>query len=186
MDKISAMHRKQLLTLACAAGILAGGACFLPPPRPVSPPPPPPPNVQGVHQICVIVTNISDTQRIDPAQFGRWITQDINDHREVHWPRAHLGDRRSNDDAELRISIAKELATPDQENSAQPDYQYSFHVNLTAALVKPDGTVLWKGREQDFRSRANRVDTADPLQSHTFAEWVRYDVAYRIVDQMLF
>ena len=63
------MFEKKMLTLCCAIGILAFGACFLPPlPQRQPPPPPIRSGLRGLSNVEVAVANQS-VAKIDVASF---------------------------------------------------------------------------------------------------------------------
>src|ERR1035438_9069294 len=75
------MLEKKLLTLACAAGILACGACFLPPLPEHHRPPPLPARLAlaGIQSIRVSVTNTSESHHLDPSDLALAVTKSINE-----------------------------------------------------------------------------------------------------------
>lgn len=182
------MFGKKLLTFACALGILAIGACFLPPlPEHRTPAPPPPVSVHGVHSICVKVTNVSETHHIDPVTFGRWIVEAINRSRQPGWPRAHVGEPNNSGDAILQVSIENESAIPDQANNAQPNPRYTYTLWVDAELLTPSGLVIWKDSRPDYLSRGLLLaETGDPWRSTRFARWVHDYVCAVLVARTLF
>ncbi|HKF48175.1 MAG TPA: hypothetical protein VKB38_12515 [Terracidiphilus sp.] len=137
------MHRKQLVTLGSAVGILACGACFLPPPRPAPPRPRPHLNLHGSNRIRVTVTN-SGTQAIDTAMLERCLVGSINHRRPAGVPAAVGGGNAQNNDAVLQVTVENETATPEPQRSSRDVSTWDVKVTLSATLAQAGGT--WYGR----------------------------------------
>lgn len=181
------MLEKKLLTLACALGILACGACFLPPLPEHRPPAPPPPIASlGVNNICVSVTNRSDAPHIDPAVFAGRVIVNINRRSPAGAPRARFCGGAS-PDATLQISIAGESVALEQSNPPSANLRYTFHLRIDATLVTPDGAVLWTDSRPDYQSNTLTLPgSANPWKSPGFDAWVHHQVCDRLVSRMLF
>lgn len=139
------MLGKKLLTIVCALGILASGACFGPidhgPPRPAPPPLRP---MEGVHTIRVTVTNASDTKHFASSRLAQSVIDQIN----------YLSKRRNSGlhaigsegakpaDAVLAVTILTE--TPYSVNRVGPIGQADWKVacKASAILTANDGRVI--------------------------------------------
>src|SRR5271168_4638715 len=102
---------KKLITLACAVGILACGACFLPPPRMHTPPPTVPPNLLGINRIRVVASNTSPTQHLDAAQLSLWLANQISGQARNATITGFSAQQAKNEDAVLEVTILNESAT---------------------------------------------------------------------------
>ena len=144
------MFAKKLLTLACAAGILALGACFLPP-IPVRKPPPVPPRIdfRGIRRLCVSVSVKPEAQHIDASHLAVDIVESINQRVEQHIIRAHFVCRPS-DDGTLQVDLLSESAAL-QPNSASPATSlWGITVTLNATLTDREKNVVWRAANVEF------------------------------------
>jgi hypothetical protein len=179
------MVRKKLVTLACAVGLLACGACFLPPlPQPAPPPLRLP--LGRSRAVRVEVTNDAPTHHIDPVEFRGWIVAAINLQRQPVVPPAHIDGEASPDDAVLQIHIVDESAIAEPANPAVANAA-AVQVTLDATLTRPDGAIVWRQMHRLYRSDARYrfADSADPWSSPSFAAWVHDSVCHTLVSQML-
>lgn len=141
------MLGKKLLTLACVAGIVALGACFLPPiPAPL---PPPRIDLHGIRHLCVTVSNKTEPQPIDPSTLAAHTAQWIDRRVDGRILRATASCAPS-DDGTLHLEMLSESATP-QENSASPGpSRWCVAVTLNATLTDRSGAVVWRAANFEF------------------------------------
>jgi hypothetical protein len=156
------MLGKKLLTLACAAGILAFGACFGGFDKP-SPPPPLAPRIdlQGIQSIQVVVKNASQSHHLDPSALAQAVVNRINWLTEGTGIRAH--DQTYPADAFLDITVLKESATPISPLFATDVNQWSILVSTSATLTRVDGLVIW--RETRVSNPLSRRFTAGDVEN---------------------
>jgi hypothetical protein len=181
------MLGKKLLTLACAAGILAFGACFGPIHEP-SPGPPLPPRIdlQGIRSIQVAVKNVSDSHRINPSDLAQAVVNRIN------WRTGETGIRAYNQtypaDAFLDITVLKESATPIRPPFADDVKRWSILVSTSATLTRVDGQVIW--RETGFKNapfhRFAAEDAEKLWTEPTVRELLPLDVSGGLVHRMFY
>jgi hypothetical protein len=136
------MLEKKLLTLLCALGILACGACFLPP----SQGPPPPPlysGLRGVHTIRVEVANVSESHHVDAAEMAREVAQAINGQQWKSAVSAFVDEKKGDADAVLKITIDGETVEQKSPDKSGSSSCCLFHINDSATLVKRTGEVIW-------------------------------------------
>lgn len=177
------MRRKKLFTAACAAGILACGACFLPPPRPAAPPLAP--DLRASRRIRVEVANVSPTQHTPPPRFSRTLVEQMN----YRLARANIKARTNTDaqagDAVLHIEILQESVTskPAPSFPRQAGVVFNFSVIFNGTLTAANGAVIWHV--------TNRTCTSQPLYvSNAAAPWddsshvMDYLLAHDVVDQI--
>jgi hypothetical protein len=183
------MLSKKLVTLACAAGILACGACFLPP-LPVHGPPPPPLrlDLQGIHRIRVEVTDASATHHLDAPQLASWIASQITAQARRAGVTGFAAGQTSDEDAVLTVSILSESANLQSSVSTSDGKQNrEIEVSLAAALTRRDGQAVW--RESDGSYRASRLlaqePEADLWKEPVVQGWLIRGVGNRLVYRML-
>jgi hypothetical protein len=133
------MLGKKLLTVACALGILALGACFGPvgeyrPPRP-------PMNLfTGIQTVRVVITNSSPSHYLDPAVIQRDVVTDFNisgNQTNVHAVIEGDGD------STLTLDVAEEDAHQIKGNAGGKSASWQFHAVGMAKLTNREGQVLW-------------------------------------------
>jgi hypothetical protein len=178
------MVRKKLITLACAAGIVACGACFLPPPHE---PPPPPPRIDlsGSRAIRVEVTNASAAQHIDPADLSRWIAVSINAQRRAGIPPARADGKAGEGDAVLRVSIVDEslVNAPTTQGSSNA---VQIQLTLDATLTRPGGAIVWQETKHPYRSNGDYILSAsgDSWIWKSEKAWVQHPFCTLLVARM--
>lgn len=175
------------MTVVCAIGILACGACFLPPPRQTLPPPPRI-DLRGSRDISVVVTNVSETHHIDADAFGRWIADAINEDSGPSGPKAHGGGKPNPGEAVLQISIKKESAESRTDTIPPALSVWTLSTTIDAMLLAADGTVVLHLSNDEYRSNARRraSDSQDIWRSQTVESWLRYYVARNFAPKVLF
>jgi hypothetical protein len=175
------MVEKKLLTLACAAGILACGACFLPP-LPEHQPPPLPPrlSLQGIQSIQVSVTNASESHHLNPTDLAQSVIQSINEQATETGVSAY--DQRYARDAVLEIIVLSESATP----STTSDKKVSFMIGITATLTRQDGAVIWRETDAKYPFSYNLTSdrSADTWQNAFLRTWLTNMLGTRLVHRM--
>ena len=178
------MVKKKVRTLACAVGILACGACF----NTWGPPTPPlAPRIKsnGVHSIDVEVTNVSESQHIDPSTLARLVAESVNAYSEDTKVKAHARSDARSEDTVLKITILDESAVRDPSRVLPSDMlPWSIDLNLSATLKQKDGQVLWQEKENHYRvqSWSKAVDTTYPWKDPS----VSYSLSYDVIRGMLF
>lgn len=178
------MVRTKLITLACAVGILACGACFLPPP----PQPPPPPlriDLRGSRAIRVEVTNTSATRHVDPDDMSRWIVASINAQRREGIPAARAGGEPAEGDAVLRVSILAESLVS-RPTTQGPSNAVQIQLTIDATLTRPDGAIVWQEREHPYRSNGDYIlsSSGDSWIWKSEKAWVHYSLCNLLVARM--
>jgi hypothetical protein len=137
------MRRKKLLTLGCAAGILACGACFLPPPH--EPPPPLPPNLAAVHTIAIQVEDTTTENRLDPVPMSEATARNFNRLWADFRVRAKPFGAESKSDSVLRITVRRKTESCSLSGGKMfCSYEMIASFTVTAA----DGSVLQNKAEQ--------------------------------------
>lgn len=177
------MHRKKLFTVACALGILACGACFLPPPRPAAPPLAP--DLRASRRIRVEAANTSPTQHIPPQRFGSTLVGRMNDRLARADIKARTNTEPKTGDAVLHIEILQESVTskPAPSYPKQAGVVFNFSVVFNGTLTAANGAVVWHV--------TNRTCTSQPLYvSNVDAPWndsshvIEYLLAQDVVNQI--
>lgn len=140
------MLEKKLVTLACAAGILACGACFLPPPQ--QHPPTPPPvrrGLEGVHELRVEVANVSKSHRLEASALAAEVANIVRaqSHGRIT---AHISKEAGDGDAVLRIVISNENATPVPRPGESE--MWRFEIGTAATLTRTGGALVWTASDQ--------------------------------------
>jgi hypothetical protein len=190
MRENAGMLEKKLLTLGCAVGILACGACFLPP-LPEHQPPPPPVRLDfhGIRKIRVEVINNAAAHGIDPDALGGWIEFGIKTQARAAGVKAFSQTESANKDADavLHVNVLSETAVPVNLDSSGSDKQWNFQVNLSAVLAKKDGTVIWGESDGDYRfsRRDARMGAPEFLNRPDLRNWLTLAVGQRLVARML-
>lgn len=189
------MLGKKLLTLGCALGILAFGACFPMPvgrqgPPPSAPVPRPPFQIDltGVQSIRVMVTNLSETRHLDPSILAQAVTDQINMRSNVTGVIAHSVWEAGERDADLRIVIRSENGTPSSQlASPSPDGthkadNWSFAFKLSATLNRRDEKVIWSETDSSY-AISHMFGPAD--QTAMWKNVATYDMAPRVLSRRL-
>jgi|ERR1035438_1476691 hypothetical protein len=178
------MVEKKLITLACAIGILACGACFLPP-LPEHRPPPPPPLPQrlalaGIQSIRVSVTNTSELHRLNPSDLARAVTKSINE--QVNETGVSAYDQRYAGDAVLEIQVLSESSKP------FPSGQKGmvFEVTISATLTRKGGDVMWRETSVAYPIACffAQADSSDVRNEPSVRNWVMSTLSNRLVNRM--
>jgi hypothetical protein len=178
---------KKLITLACAVGILACGACFLPPPRMHTPPPPVRPNFLGINRIRIVTSNTSPTQHLDAAQLSIWLASQISAQARGATITGFSAQQPGNEDAVLEVTILSESATPLTGTNPGDKQNWELRLSLTAVLTRNDGQVAW--RESDGNYTTSRVLAKEPepdiWKEPVVQGWLTRGVGNRLVYRML-
>lgn len=184
------MLEKKLVTLVCAVGILACGACFLPPLPQHRPPPPPPPilDLQGIQSIRVEVTNNSASRHLDPSGLAQAVANAINWRTKDHGVSAHVQKEAGDGDAVLAVTVLSETATPETTAKNSGLTRWSFLVGTSASLTKLNGQRVWHETEVD--SRFNRsFAQQDPgllWNDPSVTPWLSGALSQRVVYRMFY
>jgi hypothetical protein len=186
MREHAMMMGRKVLTLACAAGILACGACFLPPlPAPKPAPPPLVLNLQSIHTIRLEMVNEPGADHLDVAGLATQVANLISD-QSLHRVKAYVSKQDGDGDAVLRILITNENATLDA-TPGSPD-QWDFEIGTSATLTRADGTNIWteKDGEISFLRSFTQPHPADLWSDPEVHERVRNRLSNKIVYPMLY
>jgi len=144
------MLAKKLLALACAGGILAIGACFLPPVRPQQPPPPQI-DFHGIRRLWVTASSQSETHHIDPSTLAAAVAYQFNlqvDNRVITASPSY----GSSHDGTLQIDILNESAAAQAIAASSGKTQWTLDVTLNATLTNSAGAILWHTTNFEIRS----------------------------------
>lgn len=182
------MIEKKLVTLACVAGILACGACFLPPlPEHVPAPPPVQLDLQGIHRIHVRAENVAPTHHLDADKLASWIAVKTGSQGRRVKLTAFSGPPAPDQDGELKVTLLSETATPAQNVKRNGTTEWTFEVNVSAELRNKAGVTVW--REVDghyqFRQNLNTTEEAAAWENNGDNDWLTVAVGNRIVFRML-
>ena len=184
------MLEKKLVTLGCAVGILACGACFLPPlPQHEPLPPPVRLDLKGIQRIRVEVSNNSESHHLDPNALAGWIEIRINTQARGAGVKAFSQKTPASADADavLQVTVLSETLAPDRPESTDGGEQWNVQVSLSAVLTKNDGQVVWRESNGDYRFLRSdaRVDAADFWNGPGLKNWVTVETGWRLVARML-
>jgi hypothetical protein len=169
------MLAKKLLTVACAFGIVAIGACFLPPLRPPQLPPPPLPHrdLQGIRRIGVEVEDRSSSRHLDSQTAADAIAKGLNLRSRNLKVKASAYQGTERQDAVLKITISSQTAVADPDTRSSGLENWSIHIDYSSTLTKHDGQVLW--HEDHFvkrLSRSLRAKGSDPAWSEPGVQYL--------------
>jgi hypothetical protein len=182
------MLAEKLLTLACAVGILACGACFVPDlvDKAHRPPPPPTPlriNLQGIRSLRVIAVNASEPSRIDSATLAKSVAHSLNIQSKSTKAHAHRATPGDNADATLTISILSAVVEP----ASRSEYRFAnwkLSTHLSARLVRRDGQEIWSAADFEDADPEVAKDEEDAIRQISIDS---YEVlSDRLVDRMLY
>jgi hypothetical protein len=184
------MLEKKLVTLLCAAGILACGACFLPP-LPQRPPPPPPPHLdlQGIQSIRVEVTNNSESHHLDPSDLAQAVANSINWQGKETRVDVHVQKEACDDDAVLAIVIVNESAALGATAAkGDPNKEWLFEVKISATLTRKDGQVVWSETDSGprFSRKLAQTDPAEVWNDPIVRNSLTLALGNRLVYRMLY
>jgi hypothetical protein len=176
------MLGKKLLTLTCAAGILACGACFGPIYRP---PPPPSLDLQGVQSVRVEVTNDSESHHLDPSDLARRVAYNINWQTRNTGVSAHIQMEDGPGDAVLRISVLNESVSPSRPPASHK--KLSILIRISARLTRKDGQVIW-GEAAPYSIHYNfpHEDPSDVWNDVSLLNFVTYELSSGLVHRMFY
>jgi hypothetical protein len=173
------VREKMLITLACAAGILACGACTFKIP---APPLAPAINYSGIHSIGVDVSNLSASRHIDPSALARHIVASINENAKDTKVTAQAKEKTGIEDAVLKIVILDESATPVPQRTITRGQIWTIHVGLSATLKEKDGQVLWQEKEGNYRIQGF---SKKPGEVDTPSVWKNFDAPQQLGSEMI-
>jgi hypothetical protein len=182
------MLKKKLVTLACAVGILACGACFLPPlPEHVPAPPPVQLELQGVHRIHVVVENASPAHHLDADKLASWIAVRAKSLGRSKKVTAFGGPSAPDQDGELKVTVLSETATPAQNAKKDGPAEWTFQVNVSAELRNTAGVSVWRENAGNytFRHQEKPGEEAAVWADNELSDWLTAAVGNRVVSRML-
>jgi hypothetical protein len=183
------MLEKKVITVACAVGILACGACFLPP-LPEHQPPPPPVllDLQGIQRIRVEVTNTSESRNLDSDALARWIKIRINSEFRSAGVKAvsQKESVREKTDAVMQVTVLKESAILKRMEPDGFEADWDFQINISAVLAKNDGQVVWRESDGEYRfyEKFPALETGIVLRHPDTKEWLVNGIGQRLVSRM--
>jgi len=181
------MIGKKLVTLACAAGILACGACFLPP-LPQHQPPPPAIliDLQGIQSIHVEATNISPSRHLDPDDLAGEAARAINAQSGKAGVSAHAGKEQGDADAVLQITVVNEDVELNPQVTPRGSRGANFYIKDSATLTRRNGVVLWRETEvrnlifREISEAAGGEVWKDPAQMNGLDSVLGYKLVFRM------
>ena len=176
------MVKKKLVTLACAIGILACGACFLPP-LPEHQPPPPRIELLGVQDIRVAAANVSELHHIDPSALAKAVANSIELRaRETGVNASAQEGAGAAGDAVLAITVLDESATP----SPSSNKRLSLLINVSATLTRQDGAVIWRETDAAYPFSYNLTSdhSEDAWQNAFLRTWLTNMLGTGLVHRM--
>ena len=182
------MIEKKLVTLACAAGILACGACFLPPlPERVPTPPPVQLDLQGVHRIHVAVENASATHHLDGDKLASWIAVRAQTQARGRGLTAFSGPRAPDQDGELKVTVLTESANPGQKGYKKGTVGWTFEVSVSAELRNSAGVTVWRENNGHYLYEHDEKpgDATAAWEDNDQSDWLMVGVGNRLVFRML-
>jgi hypothetical protein len=179
---------KKLVTLACAAGILACGACFVPPQPTHTPPPPPLPlDLRGISRIRVQVTNASPTQHLDATQLASWMASQIDVQAGRAAVTGFAAQQPGNEDAVLEVTILSESTKLQSAAASNGKATWEIELSLTAALTRLNGQVVWRESDGNYRASRALPQEAEPdlWKEPVVQGWLIRGVGNRLVYRMI-
>lgn len=187
------MLKKKLVTLVCAAGILACGACFLPPlPGHVPAPPPVRLDLQGIHRIHVVAENASPTHHLNADRLASRIadsagSQGRGDRLTAFSGPIAPGPGTPDQDGELKVTVLTEGATPGQKGYKKGTVAWTFEVSITAELRNSAGVTVWRedSGHYSYEHDEKPGDEAAAWADNDRTDWLIAGVGHRLVFRML-
>ncbi|MGD0631919.1 MAG: hypothetical protein ABR987_21510 [Terracidiphilus sp.] len=182
------MLAKKLVTLGCAVGILACGACFLPP---LHEPPPPPVRLdfEGIQRIRVEVSNNSESHHLDPNALASFIEVRINSQARLAGVKAFSQKDPASADADgvLHVTVLSETVAPARPESTGGGEPWDVQVSLSAVLTKKDAQVVWRESDGDYRflRSLSRANAAAIWKGPAVRNLLGSETAWRLVNRML-
>jgi hypothetical protein len=178
------MHRRKLLTVACALGVLACGACFLPPLR--EPPPPLPPSLAAVRTIAVQIEDSSAHDLIHEAPMSAAVASNFNRLWAEFPVRALPYVEAGRYDAVLKVTIIQK--TVSGGSTSHGNQLWTFEILASLALTASDGRILQS--ETNQRSRfgfSSKIGLAPGTwNSAPIRNQAAYALAMTVGDRLLF
>ena len=180
------MLGRKLLTLACAVGILAFGACFGPPSD--NHPPLPRLELQGIHHIRVTAVNVSESHHLDPFDVAQAVAYRINVRSRETGARAHVEREATTVDAVFAITILRESATQILRLSASGVERWSILVNTSATLTNADGQVIWSetGVSNSFYRAFAAQDVEELWKEPTLRNGLTTELSTRLAHRIFY
>jgi hypothetical protein len=175
------MLGKKLVTLACAIGILACGACFLPPP-PYHPPPGL--DLHGVQRIRVEAENVSESHHLDPSDFASMVAIYINYLTSETRVAAASEKEAGVAESVLHVSVLSESMLPYRiEKRALP-----FKISISATLTKPDGELAWHetGAVYSVTYYGSPDSSADVWKDRNVQSWIASAVGSKLANSIFY
>jgi hypothetical protein len=168
------MLEKKLVTLACAVGILACGACFLPPLR--DPAPPLPPALASVHIIAIQVEDGTASNLFDPLIMSSATAINFNRLWNEFPLRAEASNAGGPSDAALRIAVLRKTASCIPGDKGRKFCSIEMIASFTVTAT--DGRILQSKPEE--RSKFGLWVKGDSLPGTWNSNPFRQDAAYAL------
>ena len=177
------MVEKKLLTAACAVGILACGACFLPPPN--QPKPQLPPALASVHIISIQVEDGTGSNLFDPLMMSKAVASNFN-HQWSEYPvRARALNAGGTGDATLRIVVLRKTDSFTLGKKGRQFYPLEMVASFTVTAA--DGRNLASKPEEHMKFGAwfNGKSPPETWNSNPFLHDAAYALAMTAGDKLL-
>jgi hypothetical protein len=181
------MLEKKLLTLACAAGILACGACF----GPISSPPPLPPpllDLHGIQSIQVVVTSVSESHHLNLSDLAGRVTYFINWQTQHTGVSAYAQQQAEPGDAVLQITILSETVDLSSSPPLTARKKLPFLIKVSATLTRQDGQVIWHETDAEYLVHYSfkPEDSSDVWKDTFLRNYVTNQLSSRLVHRMFY
>lgn len=181
------MLGKKLLTLLCALGILASGACF----GPVHYTPPPPPAIagEGLKRVRIVVVNQAESHHLDTLALGMVIARRFEEETNLGIGARMEGQPSSDEDGVLQVKIFSETAILQSETSSSGIPSWKCQIEASVSLILKSGQTVWRGKQvvETFKasSYAHQEDAMwkDPLVQSAILSRLGNILAYRAIQQ---
>ncbi len=180
------MLKQKLITLAAILGILACGACFQ---EHYTPPPPPPIVAEGLSNVGVVVSDLTESHRLNSAALAAALAQNFSLRFRDDRLSAHAA-HRPEEDGFVEVKILSVTAAKHPDLAPNGEQWWSFEVKTVASLTRSNGQVLWQGAEATDSRQLNSYATEeeemwrDPfIQSQllrSIGARIAYTVAYQV------
>jgi hypothetical protein len=180
------MAGKKLLTLACAVGILACGACFLPP----LPPPKPKPGIylHSIRSIGVSVRNETESHHVNPSLLQQAAVMHINLLTNGIQVNAVGQGPVASDDAVLEVAIVNERVSEFPPSHPGGCRELEFQISVYATLTRKDGRVMWQetNDQQTVSACLTRAEPSDAWNDQAQQFWLMDTVGKRLAYHMFY
>jgi len=177
------MLEKKVLTLACMAGILACGACFLPP----LPEPKPrlPPALASLHRIAIQVEDNTGDNLFDPVVMSRATASNFNRLWSGFPLHADSFGPSGLSDGTLRISVIRKSVSCSPQRERKQFCTIDMGISFTVKAA--DGRILQSEREQrsTFGLSLRAMSLPVTWNSDPFRQEAAYALAFTAGSKLL-